>query len=70
VAAHSDVHQAIGPLGSDLRVRNQSLPGVCGSSAGRIVTVCVGLNGPTLFLRGRGRVRAAVRLRDGRTVRL
>jgi hypothetical protein len=53
-AYQTDVHQTIGPLGRDLRVRNQSLPGVCGSitfdSAGRIVTVCVGLSGPALFL--------------------
>jgi hypothetical protein len=53
-AYQTDVHQTIGPLGRDLRVGDQNLPGVCGSitfdGAGRIVTVCVGLSGPTLFL--------------------
>jgi hypothetical protein len=53
-AYQTDVHQNPGPLGRDMSVRSATLPGVCGSitfdRAGRLVTVCVGLSGPTLLL--------------------
>ena len=50
----SDVHQGPGPLGKGMERRSTFLEGVCGSvtfdSRGRIETVCVGLEGPKLFL--------------------
>ena len=48
----TDVHQGPGPLGRDMQVTSTFLEGVCGSvtfdSEGKIVTVCVGLEGPKL----------------------
>ena len=50
----SDVHQGPGPLGRAMRRRSTFLEGVCASvtfdSRGRIVTVCVGVEGPKLVL--------------------
>ena len=50
----SDVHPGPGPLGKGTERRSTFLEGVCGSvtfdSRGRIETVCVGLEGPKLFL--------------------
>jgi hypothetical protein len=51
-AWQTDVHLNPGPLGRDTRVRSTLLEGVCASvtfdSRGRIVTICVGLEGPKL----------------------
>ncbi len=53
-AYQSDVHQGPGPLGRGMRRRSTFLEGVCASvtfdSRGRIVTVCVGVEGPKLVL--------------------
>jgi hypothetical protein len=53
-AYQTDVHQGSAPLGRDMTVRSTFLEGVCGSvtfdSRDRIVTVCVGLEGPKLVL--------------------
>ena len=53
-AYQSDVHQGPGPLGRETEKRSTFLEGVCASvtfdSRGRIVTVCVGLEGPKLLL--------------------
>src|SRR5688572_30206301 len=53
-AYQTDVHQGPGPLGRDMRRVETFLEGDCASvtfdSRGRIVTVCVGLDGPKLFL--------------------
>jgi hypothetical protein len=53
-AFQTDVHQGPGPLGRQMARTSNFLRGVCGSitfdSAGRIVTVCVGLAGPTLYM--------------------
>jgi hypothetical protein len=53
-AYQTDVHQGPGPLGRDMRRVETFLEGDCASvtfdSRGRIVTVCVGLEGPKLFL--------------------
>jgi hypothetical protein len=50
----SDVHQGPGPLGRGMERRSTFLEGVCASvtfdSRGRIVTVCVGVEGPKLLL--------------------
>ena len=50
----SDVHQGPGPLGRGIEQRSTFLEGDCASvtfdSRGRIVTVCVGLEGPKLLL--------------------
>jgi hypothetical protein len=50
----SDVHQGPGPLGREMQRRSTFLEGVCASvtfdSRGRIVTVCVGFEGPKLLL--------------------
>ena len=50
----SDVHQGPGPLGREMQRRSTFLEGVCASvtfdSRGRIVTVCVGVEGPKLLL--------------------
>ena len=50
----SDVHQGPGPLGRQIEKRSTFLEGVCASvtfdSRGRIETVCVGVEGPKLFL--------------------
>jgi hypothetical protein len=50
----SDVHQGPGPLGRRMENRSTFLEGVCASvtfdSRGRIVTVCVGVEGPKLLL--------------------
>jgi len=50
----SDVHQGPGPLGRQTEKRSTFLEGVCASvtfdSRGRIVTVCVGVEGPKLLL--------------------
>jgi hypothetical protein len=50
----SDVHQGPGPLGRQVEERSTFLEGVCASvtfdSRGRIETVCVGVEGPKLFL--------------------
>ena len=50
----SDVHQGPGPLGRETEKRSTFLEGVCASvtfdSRGRIVTVCVGVEGPKLLL--------------------
>jgi hypothetical protein len=50
----SDVHQGSGPLGRQTEKRSTFLEGVCASvtfdSRGRIVTVCVGVEGPKLLL--------------------
>ena len=50
----SDVHQGPGPLGRAMERRSTFLEGVCASvtfdSRGRIVTVCVGVEGPKLLL--------------------
>ena len=50
----SDVHQGPGPLGRGIERRSTFLEGVCASvtfdSRGRIVTVCVGVEGPKLLL--------------------
>jgi hypothetical protein len=53
-AYQSDVHAGPGPLGQDMRRTETFLEGDCASvtfdAKGRIVTVCVGLEGPKLFL--------------------
>ena len=53
-AYQTDVHQGPGPLGRDMRRVETFLSSECASvtfdSRGRIVTVCVGLDGPKLFL--------------------
>jgi hypothetical protein len=53
-AYQTDVHQQVGPLGRDMQRVSSVLEGVCASvtfdSAGRIVTVCVGVEGPRLVL--------------------
>ena len=53
-AYQTDVHQGPGPLGRDMRKVETFLSSDCASvtfdSRGRIVTVCVGLDGPKLFL--------------------
>jgi hypothetical protein len=53
-AYQSDVHQGPGPLGREMQRRSTFLEGVCASvtfdSRGRIVTVCVGVEGPKLVL--------------------
>jgi hypothetical protein len=53
-AYQSDVHQGPGPLGRAMERRSTFLEGVCASvtfdSRGRIVTVCVGVEGPKLVL--------------------
>ena len=53
-AFQTDVHQGPGPLGHDMRRVETFLEGVCASvtfdSRGRIVTVCVGLEGPKLLM--------------------
>ena len=53
-AYQTDVHQGPGPLGRDIRKVETFVEGDCASvtfdSQGRIVTVCVGLEGPKLFL--------------------
>ncbi len=53
-AYQTDVHQGPGPLGRDMRKVETFLSSECASvtfdSRGRIVTVCVGLEGPKLFL--------------------
>ena len=53
-AYQTDVHQGPGPLGRDMRRTETFLEGDCASvtfdSRGQIVTVCVGLEGPKLFL--------------------
>jgi hypothetical protein len=53
-AYQTDVHQGPGPLGRGMVKRSTFLEGVCASvtfdSRGRIVTVCVGLEGPRLFM--------------------
>lgn len=50
----TDVYQGPGPLGRDMRVASTFLEGVCASvtfdSKGRIVTVCVGVEGPKLVM--------------------
>jgi hypothetical protein len=50
----TDVHQGPGPLGRRVEKRSTFLEGVCASvtfdSRGRIVTVCVGVEGPKLLL--------------------
>ena len=50
----SDTYTWSGPLGHGMSVRSSFLEGVCGSitfdSRGRLVTVCVGLEGPKLVL--------------------
>ena len=50
----SDVHRGPGPLGRRIEKRSTFLEGVCASvtfdSRGRIVTVCVGVEGPKLLL--------------------
>jgi len=55
-AYQTDVHQGLGPLGKGTRRQDTFLEGDCGSvtfdSAGRIVTVCVGVEGPKLVLIG------------------
>ena len=53
-AYQTDVHQGPGPLGRDMSRVETFLSSECASvtfdSRGRIVTVCVGLDGPKLFL--------------------
>ena len=53
-AYQTDVHQGPGPLGRDMRRVETFLGSECASvtfdSKGRIVTVCVGVDGPKLFL--------------------
>jgi hypothetical protein len=53
-AYQTDVHQGPGPLGKGMSRTETFLEGDCASvtfdSRGRIVTVCVGLEGPKLFL--------------------
>jgi hypothetical protein len=53
-AYQTDVHQGPGPLGRDMSRVETFLEGDCASvtfdSRGRIVTVCVGLEGPKLFM--------------------
>jgi hypothetical protein len=53
-AYQTDVHQGPGPLGKDMSRTETFLEGDCASvtfdSKGRIVTVCVGLEGPKLFM--------------------
>src|SRR4051812_17403333 len=53
-AYQTDVHQGLGPLGNDTKRSDTFLEGDCGSvtfdGAGRIVTVCVGVEGPKLVL--------------------
>jgi hypothetical protein len=53
-AYQTDVHQGPGPLGRDMRRVETFLEGDCASvtfeSRGRIVTVCVGLEGPKLLM--------------------
>jgi hypothetical protein len=53
-AYQTDVHQGLGPLGNGTKRSDTFLEGDCGSvtfdSAGRIVTVCVGVEGPKLAL--------------------
>src|SRR3954469_10104093 len=53
-AYQTDVHQGLGPLGNGTRRQDTFLEGDCGSvtfdSADRIVTVCVGVEGPKLVL--------------------
>jgi len=57
-AYQTDVHQGPGPLGRDMRKVETFLSSECASvtfdSRGRIVTVCVGLEGPKLFLMDAG----------------
>jgi hypothetical protein len=57
-AYQTDVHQGPGPLGRDVRKVETFLSSDCASvtfdSRGRIVTVCVGLDGPKLFLMDAG----------------
>ena len=51
-AYQTDVHQGPGPLGRAMEKRSTFLESVCASvtfdSKGRIVTVCVGVEGPKL----------------------
>jgi hypothetical protein len=51
-AFQTDSYQGLGPLGHDIKRTSTSLTSDCGSvtfdTRGRIVTVCVGLSGPTL----------------------
>jgi hypothetical protein len=51
-AYQTDTYRGIGPLGHDVRVVSTQFAADCGSvtfdSRGRIVTVCVGIPGPTL----------------------
>jgi hypothetical protein len=53
-AYQTDVHQGPAPLGPDLDVVSTLLEGVCASvtfdSRGRIVTICVGAEGPKLVM--------------------
>jgi hypothetical protein len=53
-AYQTDVHQGPGPLGRDMKRAETFLEGDCASvtfdARGRIVTVCVGLEGPKLFM--------------------
>jgi hypothetical protein len=53
-AYQTDVHQGPGPLGKDMSRVETFLEGDCASvtfdSHGRIVTVCVGVEGPKLFM--------------------
>jgi hypothetical protein len=53
-AYQTDVHQGLGPLGNGTSRTDTFLEGDCGSvtfdSQGRIVTVCVGVEGPKLVL--------------------
>jgi hypothetical protein len=53
-AYQTDVHQGLGPLGNGTSRMDTFLEGDCGSvtfdSQGRIVTVCVGVEGPKLVL--------------------
>jgi hypothetical protein len=53
-AYQTDTYQGLGPLGSDIKVSSTMFNADCGSvtfdAKGRIVTVCVGIAGPTLRL--------------------
>jgi hypothetical protein len=53
-AYQTDTHQASGPLGINPQVLSTDVNGVCGSLTfdrqGRLLTVCVGLGGPTLYM--------------------
>jgi hypothetical protein len=53
-AYQTDTYQASGPLGVNPQVLSTEVNGVCGSLTfdrqGRVVTVCVSLDGPTLYM--------------------